>query len=300
MTLAELKSGMALNIQSLYTFFLVADCGAMHLAASKLGVTPGAISQRIQGLERSYGKRLFLRTRNGVELTRAGQKLWDETHDAFARIEVVHESFSAQNTAHAVRVSVTAAFAHSSLVPRLGAFVDAHPHVRISIETEARLVDLTREPIDVAIRHGLGDYTGLTSVWLSAPEQIVVASPDLLKTGPSLQTPADCLHYRLLEHADEPDWALWFDAAGVSAANAKYGAAYKDDTLLVRAAVEAQGLALISDTYARDELAKGSLVNPLNIAWPTRFAYYAVARPETMQQPAVRAFVDWLRRDLAG
>lgn len=290
---------MALNIQTLYTFYLVARFGAMHLAADHLAVTPGAISQRIRTIEQEYGTRLFTRTRNGVELTRAGKKLWSDTSDAFDRIEVAHTALT-NPKGRTLRISTPPAFAHSSLVSRLGVFMEAHPHIRISIETETRLVDLASEPIDIAIRHGLGDYAGLTSIWLGAPEQFVVASPELLRTGPPIQTPADCLNYRLLEHAGTPDWSLWFAGLGLPMDGAKYAAYYKEDSLLVRAAVQGQGLALVTDAYVRDELTRGVLINPLNTTWPTKFAYYAVARPETLQQPAVRAFVDWLAQDVFG
>ena len=90
------------------------------------------------------------------------------------------------------------------------------------------------------------------------------------------------------------DWPLWFEAHGVDAASANYGSAYKDDFLAVRAAVEGQGLALVSDLYARDELNKGLLVKALDAAWPTQFAYYAVALPATFERPAIRAFTTWL------
>src|SRR6516165_6747345 len=51
----------------------------------------------------------------------------------------------------------------------------------VAVEAGNRPVDLKREPIDLAIRHGLGKYPGLESTWLVAPELIVVASPDLLQ-----------------------------------------------------------------------------------------------------------------------
>ncbi|HIP24161.1 MAG TPA: LysR family transcriptional regulator, partial [Rhodobacteraceae bacterium] len=82
---------MAIRIQDLYTFHVVARTGAMQDAAHELGVTPGAISQRIRAVEERHGLRLFTRSKNGIALTVAGNALKSEVSAAFALIEAAHE-----------------------------------------------------------------------------------------------------------------------------------------------------------------------------------------------------------------
>ena len=146
----------------------------------------------------------------------------------------------------------------------------------------------------MAIRHGLGKYPGLEATWLIAPELIVVASPDLLKNQAPLKKPADCLAFPLLHDLSRQDWPFWFEAHGVAAPNCKKGAAFSESHLIVRAAVGGQGLALVRDIYAEDDLRSKKLVKPLTVNWPVRFAYYAVTTSEALQKPAVRRFRDWL------
>jgi LysR family glycine cleavage system transcriptional activator len=74
----------------------------------------------------------------------------------------------------------------------------------------------------------------------------------------------------------------------------KGGHAFSDDTLLVRAAVAGQGLALVYDTYAAGDIAAGRLVQPFKGSWPSKFAYYLVGRASTFRRPAVRRFKTWL------
>ncbi len=162
------------------------------------------------------------------------------------------------------------------------------------------MVDLKSEPVDLAIRHGLGTYAGLQSEWLCSPELILVASPALLAKHGSLNAPADCLQYKLLLDATGKDWSIWLEAQGVDAPGAQYGAQYGNDFLTVKAAIEGQGLALLNDIYVKEGLESGQLVRALNVAWPTTFAYYAVALEATMQRPSVSAFIRWLKRDLSG
>lgn len=285
---------MKLRVQDLYTFHVVARSGAMHEAARELGVTPGAISQRIRAVEERHGRRLFARSRNGIALTAAGEALFQDIGAAFRQIEAAHSKHFAKRAPTNIRISAAPGFAHSTLVTSLGAFSERHPSIRISLETEERLADLRSEPLDLAIRHGLGNYQGLESVWLCSPELVVVASPDLLARYGPIQSPADCLKFPLLPDSTENDWALWFQAQGIDAARARYGTAFKDDFLTVKATLEGQGLALLKDVYLRDDLSAGRLVRALAGSWPTAFAYYAVALPETFQRPAVRRLVDWL------
>lgn len=284
---------MTIPIDLLETFVAVARSGRMRDAAEALSLTPGAISQRVRELEDLAGRRLFTRTRAGVTLTAAGQSLFEALDEPFRRIEEARRELAAPSPRR-VRVTTMGSFAANWLVPRLSRFSDRHPDVDVELETTSRIVDLKREPVDLAIRHGLGDYPGLESSQLVAPELIVVASPALLKGRPALSTPADCLAFPLLHDADRADWRLWFEAQAVEAPRNLKGPSFSDDHLMVRAAVDGQGLALVRDTYADADLRAGRLVRALAITWPTRFAYYAVATHNALQRPAVRHFRDWL------
>lgn len=281
----------------LQTFVAVARAGKMKRAANELALTPGAVSQRIRQLEEAAGRRLFLRNPSCVELSAAGEAMFSALAEPFRAIEAVDRELGGSSSSR-VTVSTTPSFAASWLVPRLAMFAQRHPDIEIAVETGTRPVDLRREPIDLAIRHGLGKYPGLEATWLVAPELIVVASPDLLKDHARLKGPADCLALPLLHDSTRQDWPLWFEAHGVAAPNCKKGPAFSESHLIVRAAVAGQGLALVRDIYAEDDLRSKKLVRPLIVDWPVRFAYYVVATSDALQKPTVRRFRDWLVQEL--
>lgn len=285
---------MNLRLQDLYTFVVVARAGSMKQAAEALGVTAGAVSQRIRALEERQGGRLFDRTREGVSLTQRGKRLYNPLHKAFAIIEEVTAKDQSPSRRHRLRINAAAGFASAWLVPRLGGFTKAHPEVSISIETDARLIDFRHEPVDLGIRHGLGEYPGLKTHRIAAPGMVVIASPDLITRGPVLREPADCLKYTLLQDIYQQDWALWFKALGVDDSRARYGPSFSDDGLLVRAAVEGQGLALVREFFATDGLMAGKIKRALDISCPVEFAYYLVGLPETFERPAAKRFLAWL------
>jgi LysR family transcriptional regulator, glycine cleavage system transcriptional activator len=220
----------------LQTFVAVARAGKMKQAAQDLALTPGAVSQRIRQLEEVAGRRLFARTSAGVELSTAGAAMFTALAEPFRAIEAVDHELDAPSSRR-VTVSTMPSFAAAWLVPRLAMFAQCYPDIEIAVEAGARPVDLKREPIDLAIRHGLGKYPGLESTWIIAPEFIVVASPDLLKNRAPLKRAADCLAFPLLHDFNRQDWPLWFEAHGVDAPHAKKGPAFSEDHLIVRAAV---------------------------------------------------------------
>jgi LysR family transcriptional regulator, glycine cleavage system transcriptional activator len=277
----------------LQTFVAVARAGKMKRAANELALTPGAVSQRIRQLEEAAGRRLFLRNPSGVELSAAGEAMFAALAEPFRAIEAVDRELGGPSSSR-VTVSTMPSFAATWLVPRLARFAQRYPDIEIAVETGTRPVDLKREPIDLAIRHGLGKYPGLDATLLVAPELIVVASPDLLKDRAPLKVPADCLAFPLLHDFNRQDWPLWFKAHGVAAPNCKKGPAFSENHLIVRAAVAGQGLALVRDIYAEDDLRSKKLVRPLIVNWPVRFAYYVVATSDALQKLAVRRFRDWL------
>src|SRR5262252_740232 len=162
----------------LQTFVAVARAGKMKQAAHELALTPGAVSQRIRQLEEAAGRRLFSRTPSGVELSAAGEAMFTALAEPFRAIEAVDRELGGPSSSR-VTISTTPSFATTWLVPRLSMFARRHPNIEIAVETGNRPVDLKREPIELAIRHGLGKYPGLEATWLAAAELIVVANPDL-------------------------------------------------------------------------------------------------------------------------
>ena len=237
---------MTVRLSLLHTFVMVARSGRMRDAAALLALTPGAISQRIRELEAAAGQRLFARTPAGVELTAAGRALFDSLDEPFHRIEAAVGALGAPSPRRVV-VSTMTSFAASWLVPRLSDFARSHPGIDVVLESESRVVDLRREPVDLAIRHGLGEYPGLEAAWLMAPELIVVASSRCLAARPPIATPADCLAFPLLHGAERADWRLWFEAQGVATPGPLKGPSFSDDHLMIRAAAAGQGLALVRD-----------------------------------------------------
>ncbi|WP_018185030.1 LysR substrate-binding domain-containing protein [Kaistia granuli] len=289
-----------LPLLALRAFAEIGRHGSIKRAAETMGVTSGAVSQQIRQLEERVGVPLFRRTRYGVELTEAGAKVHPALLRAFDQIGNSLEALEAIQARQTITISTVPSFAASWLVPRLGGFTSQNPDVELRVEATTGLVDLRRDRVDVAIRHGLGHYPGLVSKHLMAPVFLPVASPALLAAGPPIHEPADCLAYPLLQDSDRADWPLWLKALDVPEdPRSDRGPSFDDDILLIRAAEAGQGLALVRDIYAREEIARGRLALALNQPWPTEFAYYVVTLPEAIERQPLARFMEWLEHEAA-
>ncbi|MNK67110.1 Glycine cleavage system transcriptional activator [compost metagenome] len=291
-----------LPLQALRAFVEVGQRGSIKAAAEALHVTSGAVSQQIRLLEERVGMPLFTRERQGLRLTEAGAMVHPTLLGAFAQIAGASQALEDMAGRQTLTVSTVATFAAAWLVPRLGRFNQRHPQIEVRVEATSALVDLRRDRVDVALRHGLGEYPGLQVTRLMAPVLVPVASPALMAGQPPIATPGDCLRYPLLHDTDRADWPLWLAAHGTQdgsadAARARRGSAFEDDFLLIRAAEAGQGLALVPQLYAQEEIAAGRLVQVLDLPWPARFAYYLVTRPDAATRPAVQAFMAWIREE---
>ncbi len=290
--------GAVLPLLALRAFTETGRLGSLKAAAESLGVTPGAVSQQIRLLEERVGVALFVRGHHGVHLTEAGARVHASLIRGFDLIEKSYATLENLTLEKRLTISAVPSFAAAWLVPKIGRFSALYPQIEVRIEASAALVDFKRERIDVALRHGLGDYPGLESIRLMAPVLLPVASPALLAQGPSIGEPADCLKYPLLQDSDRADWMLWLQAHDVQVGEeGRRGMSFEEDLLLLRAAAAGQGIALVQDTHVQEDIEGGKLVVALDKPWPSRFAYYVVTRPDARQRPEVQAFIDWVRAE---
>lgn len=285
----------SLPLMALRTFTEVGQRGTIKAAAESLHITSGAVSQQIRFLEDRLGVTLFLRERQGLRLTEAGVKVYPTLLQAFQQIESAMQHLEEEKTQKVITISTVATFAASWLVPRLGKFNHLYPEIEVRVEATSKVVDLRRDRVDIAVRHGLGHYSDLDTIPLIAPVLIPVASPKMVFSGIKIANPEDCLDYPLLHDTDRADWSLWLSAHGVdSDPRAFRGSSFEDDFLLIRAAEAGQGIALVPIEYAQTEIEAGRLVQVLDKPWPARFAYYIVTQPNAIERNEVKIFVEWL------
>lgn len=281
----------------LRTFVEVARQGSEKAAAKRLRLSDQDVARRIKAIELRLGHPLFERRGEALTLTPRGQVFFEHLDAGFTAAEKAKGSASGQR----LIVSTLGSFAKGWLTPRLPGLAKKHPKLSLSIESDPRPVDFDRDRADLAVRLGFGDYPGLRSYRLYAPEMAVVASPDLLSRGPALNEPADCVAYHLLRLEGRPYWRLWFESLGLDRRGfvdlADKGPGFALERDLLAEAAEGRGLAMVEASAAEAELRAGRLALALEPDWPEAFAFYLVGKPETFKAKPAAAFRDWILKE---
>lgn len=293
----------------LHWLTVLAEQGSFTRAAERLDVSKAAMSQKIKELEQMAGVLLVQRTTRSVRLTSAGEKLVEELREPFARIE--QSFFSVRDTAGPVRglVRITApvAFARQQLVPIIGEFLRDYPQVRLQLDVTDRIVSLSSERFDLAIRHS--DTLPETHVALPLCETrtLLVASPAYLAAQGTPLMPQDLARHNCLYYprgVESPRWSFVTDGDSERIQVRIQGCFATNNSESIRdAALQGLGIAMLPDFSARAALSAGSLQQVLP-EWQAVEAFATrlwIVRPWAAQVPrAVTTFAHWLRARFDG
>jgi len=277
------------------------EAAARHLnasrAAEELAVTQPAVTQQVKALEAFLGTRLLRRQGQGLTLTPTGRAFAERLHGAFAEITAATaEVLRRERGGGPLTVSMLPTLAQRWLIPRLGSFQEAHPEIEVRFSATARVVDLRREDVDLAIRFGDGAWPGCESTFLMANDVLPVLSPKLLESQ-HIKSVEDLARHTWLQVDAEPrdtDWRDWLAAAGVEGMEPQGRVAFESSSQALAAATAGLGVALAQRPFVIDDVAAGRLVVPLDEVLTSEQAYYMVTAQERAGGHRVSAFREWL------
>jgi LysR family transcriptional regulator, glycine cleavage system transcriptional activator len=286
-------------LNALKAFEAAARHESFTRAAEELCVTQGAVSHQVKALEAELGVKLFNRERQRLVITEAGREYLVVVRDALDRIAVGTERLVQRQKSGALTISTSPDFAAKWLVHRLGRFAEAHPDIDLRVSATMHHVDFAREDVDVAVRHGDGNWPGLHVERLCKEQLFPVCSPKIAEGRARLSKPADVLKFPLLHLDTRADWPQWLEAAGVAGADVSRGPVLNRASMLIDAAIDGQGIALARTALAAWDLLNGRLVRPFDVALPLAKSYWIVCPKATAQLPKITRARDWLLSEAA-
>lgn len=176
-----------LDLTQLRSFVTVEQAGSFTAAAERLGLGQSTVSQHVQRLEASLGRRLLARDTHRVVLTADGEALLTHARTLLAVEGQVQALFSDTGLRGRIRLGVSEDFVGSQLPAVLEAFVRSHPSV--DLELTVALSGVLYEMQDngdldlVLAKRRLGNDLGTLIyreplVWLARdPEQALASKP---------------------------------------------------------------------------------------------------------------------------
>ncbi len=293
-----------MNLSHLQIFLDVVRSGSFAAVARKQDTDPSSVSRQIAAIEAELGVRLFDRTTRRLALTEAGQLIFDRIQ---APIEEIGEIRDLARDAVSMpqgnlRISTSVAFGERWLMPRLPAFRETYPKIRIELVLSDKTTDLVAEKIDLAIRLGSRPSGPYVASKLLTTRYHLVASPAYLEKAGRPAKPGDIRSHETIAFPFPGYRSLWKFRSGEGALEEieiEPALIVSNALVLRRAALEGLGIALLSDWTIRDDLAAGRLLEVLKGFEITATDFDTAAwilYPSRSYVPAkTRCFIDYLK-----
>lgn len=209
----------------------VGRLGSLNAAAAELGVTPGALSQRISRTEAQLGQPVFHRSAQGLRPTETGALIVARLSRGMAELAAA-VALADPLQDDVLNISAAPLFASRWLIWRLPRFQAAHPDIRVRIEPSVQMAMPGLGGIDVALRVGRGDWPGLRSEKMLDQRVMPVCAPAL---AARIREPADLLSLPVIRENDRlQGWREWLAPHGLSPGDLRDGPEYADGGILRR------------------------------------------------------------------
>lgn len=285
------------SLPALLALEAVDRLGTGAAAAASLGLSQGAISHQLTGLEELLGVALLRREKQRLYLTPAAKDYVGEVRKALQTLASASLALRANPTGGSLNLAILPAFGMHWLAPRLARFAAQHPEVTVNLSTRLKPFEFADSRFDAAIHYGKQDWPGAEFLKLMEEDILAVAAPSLVSVPLAsadavLQLPLLQLESRL------GDWSRWFGHFGVTAPRSG-GMMFDQFATMAQGAVHGLGAALLPMFLIERELAEGRLLPVFGPPVRAYGSYYLVWPKALAPRAPLASFQKWLEADIA-
>ena len=281
-------------LRGLEAFVRVVRLGSARAAADELGLSPSALSRRINSLEDFSGKKLFSRSGQTMRLTDEGRAFYDSVAPHLEALAVAVDAQSENLQLLRLRLGVMPLFGTQRLFPRLPELRARHPRLHIDIDTSPHLIDRVGDTLDAAILLTDHNADGFHRVQLDENTLRAICSRQLVEEigrNPGIEALAK---QTFLVHTDMPrSFDAWKTALGFQELQPAAIDHYDSGQLILEAAAQGLGIALMHDDHMkRSNDPRVAKLFDAEVQSP--YSYCFLCRPVDLESRPVRIFHDWL------
>lgn len=283
-------------------FLAIVDAEGIRPAARKLEMAPPSVSKALQQLEQNMGLPLIIRTTRQMELTDAGQRLYDKASillcslgEAINEVRELHQVPSGK-----LRLTLPG-FAFDYLIqPIYAEFCRAYPQIQLELSASDAIVNLIKEGFDAGIRGAHQVEQEMVSVQLTPPVKMaLIASPEYLAEHGTPRTFEDLTQHQLIRYRyatsnqlfplllSDDNQEVRVDMTSCLIVNQGY--------MVVDAAKQGLGLGIAPYPMVKTELANGELVPLLEANWQSFPSLHLYFPQHSQKAKRIRVLVDFLK-----
>ncbi|AUO24319.1 LysR family transcriptional regulator [Pseudomonas sp. NC02] len=171
------------RFQEMQIFLAVAEELGFAAAARRLNISPPSVTRAIAAMEARIGTQLLSRTTRSLHLSEAGQRYLDDCRRILAELTEAEEAAAGSFSIPWGHLTVTAPvlFGELFVAPILGEYLDLFAQVSINALLVDRVVNMTDEGVDVAVRIGHLQEPGQQAIKVGEVRRVVCAAPAYLE-----------------------------------------------------------------------------------------------------------------------
>lgn len=279
----------------------ICELGSLSAAARALGISRPMVSRYLEQMEKWAGARLVNRSTRKLTLTAAGEKVLQKTRTLSLISQEIEDQSVKDLPSGTLRVACAHFTAMHIIVPVLPDLLQRYPQLRIELDVNNHPVSLVGERIDVAIRITDNPEPGMIARRLGECRSVLCASPHYLASrGVPVQledlSRHNCLHYSFFAGQS---WRFLTPEAEPVTTAVSGNLSASISSLLMEAAINHCGIAMLPEREADAALRQGSLVPVLGAFTPKPIGIFGIYQSRDYQPAAQRVFLDALANHLA-
>lgn len=292
------------SLDEIRTFATIVEAGSLAAAATRLGVTPNAVSRRLAVLEARLKRRLIHRTTRRLTVTEEGQAFHARCRRALDELaEAEQELLGADGFAVKLRIGLHSDMLGPVLIEGLRDLLEGASQLRIELRVSSSFIEPVRSGLDLAVYVGKPQPSSLVSVPLGSMVWSLAAAPRYVEVHGKPRTPKDLARHECLRIVREGPEAHWdLSHRGGQGQRFPVGGRFEstDGQALAQALYAGVGIGV----RPRSEIAAAVRSGTLETVLPTwewaSTPLYALMPQGRNKLPGVRALLDVLRRGVQG
>jgi DNA-binding transcriptional LysR family regulator len=275
-------------------FLAVARTGSTLGAGKALKVSQTTAARRVAALEEALGLHLLERRQAGYALTTAGQALVAQAEEVERAAGAFCEVAAAQarDASGTVRLTTVEVYATTLLPPLLKALREAHPRIRIELDTTEGPRDLAAGEADVALRAGAAvESPGLVGRRIASDPWTLYCSRAYAEANGLPATPDELARHPIIGGGGDYVWPLyrkWLQRQGLEEAVVIEHGSTSGLLAAVRAGM---GMAVLPSFMADGD---PDLVRVVQPPASDRMELWLLTHERIRHAPRVRAVMDFL------
>ncbi|WP_371188153.1 LysR substrate-binding domain-containing protein [Thalassotalea maritima] len=281
-------------IRGLRSFCIAAKCLSFKHAASKLFLTPSAVSHQIKQLEEQLGFSLFKRQTRSIELTPAGKRFYISVEPIVTSLENTIRDFANSKQNSTITVSLPEFFASELFVPSLSEWTEQHPHINLQLDTVKSGSDPSpAADLSIVLANSKPNHPVISELF--AVRYVVACNKSMYRKWVNQGYKA-LQAVPLILHQSRPwAWHQWADRVNIDDFDPKQIIQFDSMFGVARAAQQGMGIALVPMPISQTWFKEQSLVRLFDQELVSNDRYYLVQHENIEQSEELSLFADWVQ-----